>query len=450
MRKTVALILCFCMALMLIPLGGCSKFSQMTASEILDAFIEANYPIGYRETSLANSLGAYSTQSDDTVLCLSTIEWADTRLGQEEDTLYGGEIEVFTDEEDAQARFSFMMDFFRDTPGFAEYTYVIENVVLYVHPMLGADAAQGYCRALCQLAKCNGPSKTYTPDWDPTRTIDVVDSAALLQALQDAGYPVYAFLPFADHNNAGFCTQNGICWTDEHSDAMQMMFCFSSSRVAEVQMQVLQELEPLDGCHISKHGSVVLVLEDLEEEQIDYYEDAVDDYLAQREIEPYGEESQQDTDDDGYRMVEDEVLQVEDISFARPEHSIVIEYYEDDVLTIFPSTSIKNMNAFVTVTCFGHALNWEQTPDHLLEMMQNQFMPNDMNYNALDFCQVYSELDVPALYFGCVSANGQAYTIGYCFWYKDNVYYVMALSTSPVAEDMVDYATDILSNIQFN
>ena len=81
MRKTVALILCFCMALMLIPLGGCSKFSEMTASQILDAFIEANYPIGYRETSPADSLGAYSTQSDDTVLCLSTIEWADTRLG---------------------------------------------------------------------------------------------------------------------------------------------------------------------------------------------------------------------------------------------------------------------------------------------------------------------------------------------------------------------------------
>lgn len=447
MRKTVALILCFCMALMLIPLGGCSKFSQMTASQILDVFIEANYPIGYRETSPADALGAYSTQSDDTVLCLSTIEWADTRLGQGEDTLYGGVIEVFTDEEDAQARFSFMMDFFRDTPGFANYTYVIENVVLYVHPMLGADAAQGYCRALCQLAKCEGPSKTYAPDWDPTRTTDVVDSAALLQALQDAGYPVYPFLPFEDRNNTAFCTQNGICWADEHSDAMQMMFCFSSSRVAEVQMQVLQDLDTLDGRHISKHGSVVLVLDGLEEEQIDYYEDAVDDYLAEREIEPYEEESQQDTDDDGYRMVEDEVLQVEDISFARPEHSIVREYYEKDVLAIIPSTSI---NAFVSVTHFSHPLSGNPTPDELYSLLENEFMPDDMNYNALDFCQVYSGLGVPALHFGCVSANGETHSIGYCFWYKGDVYYVMAMSPNPIAEDMVEFATDILPNIQFN
>lgn len=120
------------------------NLSDMTAEEIVNQFKDAGYPISkiivYTEENDVNELLGRPNQY------ISKINFADSRKDQVdiENNPVGGSIEVFNNNEDAEARKKHVEDIIKATGMFNQYIYIENNVLLRIDGALTPEQAKEY------------------------------------------------------------------------------------------------------------------------------------------------------------------------------------------------------------------------------------------------------------------------------------------------------------------
>jgi len=125
-----------------------TEMDFLTEEVVIDRFVLFELPVGetiiYDEETCPNSLlgrpGQYVGKAD----------WEDTRVEQYGDSLIGGTVEVFEDEETLIKRKEYIEPFLEETM-FLQYMFIHKNVIVRVDKELTPSQAEEYKDALESL-----------------------------------------------------------------------------------------------------------------------------------------------------------------------------------------------------------------------------------------------------------------------------------------------------------
>lgn len=172
MKKKMVLIMLLVLSVFFI--AGCSGNSAtdeskiditiMNAEEIVQLYVDAGFPISNvqvytAETDKNNLLGRPNQYT-------SKVNFADTRVDQPSPEIaaagagpYGGTIEVFDNNADAQKRYDYVKAISGSSSLFVEYSYLFNNVLLRIDGKLTPDQAAQYEAAFVSMQNGDLPAQ---------------------------------------------------------------------------------------------------------------------------------------------------------------------------------------------------------------------------------------------------------------------------------------------------
>lgn len=163
MKRKILVVLVVAAAVFM--MSGCgpsapkSELTTMTAEQVVQAFIDAGFPIDNvitytAETDVNHFLGRPNQYTSKT-------NFADTRADQYSvDNPVGGTVEVFNNASDAKKRYDYVSGITDDPGPFFQYSYLFENVYLRIDGKLSPEQAEDYENAFKTLQVNGRPQYT--------------------------------------------------------------------------------------------------------------------------------------------------------------------------------------------------------------------------------------------------------------------------------------------------